>query len=701
VTPCYIFGTMNSNNNKISSESPVGDSSSTFDLSSGETTTELKEKTTKKPTTIPSESSSKNKDKNLHNDSSELFDSSDSWSPKPNKKGTKFNSTFNKKRKYVDGDSSDCSSSLSSNDLFDLDSMASSKKKSSSKKKLSSKKQSSSKKKSSSKKQSSSKKKSSSKKQPSVSSSRQSTKQTSTEITFDDIPDNIFYVKNHSAACSEVKPGRTRSGRHEQMGPFYFPRSNNRKYPDCTGVSSNCPGIMFFKNNFTGNQDLLKAFGDVDKRKEILAKKIEELFMSLENVYAYDEDKQLLRQVHPRQARERLEKSVERCYSQKKDKLSTQKNKFKCHTSQKKRASETSKAKVKQTKKPVLTASPVLEEQHTHVREFTKQQLLLYKHLSSTAPDDTPLAKLMGIEETSKADFEVDIDTYPKYSMIHSFIEPFTFNVYHGSHKGHEQTVHRSSMLQLKIDDQMFVLFHGNLIHGGAQSKKEGRWSFNFSQDVRFFAYIDKQFKVRSGSTVYKQHSDDAGCLPSFTKCLDFENNTRDTCDCPFCKKMYHEVVRKYPVSGKNIVVDLGEMYKIKCETTASACSKSDEPVLIVGDLDKFGWAVYRGLSKATTKQYTSYSLFEEVNRLIHYNAKNTWRNIEKGRLVYEVKEHKNIHLLDKVKDVRSYFEDILEHSVKKIRGFEQSIMPNYSIIRNDGFVPEQTVHRDYEPRLA
>ena len=73
-------------------------------------------------------------------------------------------------------------------------------------------------------------------------------------------------------------------------------------------------------------------------------------------------------------------------------------------------------------------------------------------------------------EHSHEANFETGVDKYPVYSVIHSMYESFNFHVYNGSHKCHNQLVHRSSMCTLKFpsDVGMFVLFHGNLVHNGA-----------------------------------------------------------------------------------------------------------------------------------------------------------------------------------------------------------------------------------------
>lgn len=653
---------MNLNNNKVSSDSST---SGVFSLSSStrspivprqsqDSTTESQEKTTRNQTTIPSEISSKTKDKNVHSDSSE------SWPLTSTKKRSALTSTSNNNGKHINSDLSDSSSSLSSDDLFNLESMTSSREKSR------------------------------------VSKSGPMKKQTKKERENIDIPVKTFYVKDHNEACTHVNRTNKGISKYKNKGPFYFPRKYNQKYPAITGVSATSEGLMFFKNNFTGNQELLKAFRDTKKREETFAQHVEKLFVSFDNVYEYDDDTNQLKQVHPRRAKNRLLNTVARCFSQKKTQLGLETQELKYD----KKLGESTKIKteVGSIKQVDLQDSIVSVEGFSHAVDPTLMQDLLYKDLTSTSSKNTRLTKLMGIEETcfKKATFEVDIETYPKYSMIHSLIEPFTFNVYHGSHLGHNQIVHRSSMLQLKIDDEMFVLFHGNLIHGGAQSKKERRWSFNYGQDVRLFAYIDKMFKVRGGSITYRQHSDNAGCSPSFSECAGFSTSSTGICECTFCAKMYKEVVRKYPVSGKNIVVDCFEMYKIKRRT--SAYSKSDEPILIVGDLDKFGWAVYKSQFSSLKKEHTKQNLYNEVNHLMYFNSKNIWRDIQKGRFVYEITVEKNIERLSQVRHMRQYFADILEYSLKKIPGFENSVYGNYSIIRNSGFVPEQSVHRDYEP---
>ena len=71
--------------------------------------------------------------------------------------------------------------------------------------------------------------------------------------------------------------------------------------------------------------------------------------------------------------------------------------------------------------------------------------------------------------------------------MIHNLYELFNLVVYNGSHKIPEgELTNRNSRVVLKFpaDINMFIIFHGNLVHNGAESKFGPNHTFYHAADL-------------------------------------------------------------------------------------------------------------------------------------------------------------------------------------------------------------------------
>ena len=91
---------------------------------------------------------------------------------------------------------------------------------------------------------------------------------------------------------------------------------------------------------------------------------------------------------------------------------------------------------------------------------------------------------------------EVFHDNWNQYSLIHNLYESFDLIVYNDSHKiPDKELTHRHSrvVLHFPSDINMFILFHGNLVHNGASSKFEPDDSMHYAADLRAFAYVNKK----------------------------------------------------------------------------------------------------------------------------------------------------------------------------------------------------------------
>ena len=330
-------------------------------------------------------------------------------------------------------------------------------------------------------------------------------------------------------------------------------------------------------------------------------------------------------------------------------------------------------------------------------------------------PDDSP-----------DAYFKVGTDDFEKFSMIHNFLEGFNFNVYNGSHLCHRQKLHRCTMCQLKFpaDPKFFVIFHGNLIHSGAKAKLEDSVnSFNYSQDVRLFAYIHRtgleknkdgeetsyeqseqldtrRSKRQKSGVVFNNHSTDAAVGVSYQKCHDFKavNNPTESHGCNVCDNAYEEIARNYPVTGKNICIDIKKCYEKVQNSKKSA--DHDSPLLVAGHLDKLGWAVYKGQEPGVKGLNLDIAQMKrEVHELIYIGPEKRWRNVSSGRMVYNIDEtlpsdKRNIPTTN----LRTFYDSVLD-TVRRVHFFENCIFHERYILRNKGRVPEQNPHRDYEAK--
>ena len=100
---------------------------------------------------------------------------------------------------------------------------------------------------------------------------------------------------------------------------------------------------------------------------------------------------------------------------------------------------------------------------------------------------------------------EVFHNDWNQYSLIHNLYESFDLIVYNESHIiPNKKFTHRNSrsVLHFPADINMFILFHGNLVHNGAASKFEPNESMNYAADLRAFAYVNKKSGLARNCTL-------------------------------------------------------------------------------------------------------------------------------------------------------------------------------------------------------
>ena len=507
-------------------------------------------------------------------------------------------------------------------------------------------------------------------------------------------------------------------------GKFIFPRQNNQNFPSHVEYTKQSPQYTVLPNNFSHNAAFMSKFVTIrkkDERMALITKHLQHLKLKLDNCYVYDDTKNKLVQISEDDANLKLFTMCQKRINH--YKLKTE------HTLAKHTSKHTSKPTSKPTSKAIV-ASRKDDKLFDDLLGFSKGMTLLQELLPMNLPGEKP----------DECFFPTEVSKFEVFSMIHNFVESFCFNVWSGSHKFHGNLIHKCSMVQLHVpaDKRFFILFHGNLIHSGAPAKLENEMkSFNYAQDVRFFSYIhrtgqgdanpedfahndrDKEggnsgystawsrrtkqnqevrrSKRQRNTTTFTNHSNDAAVGISIKKCNEFSSLTSTEATssqgCSTCDDMYRKIGNMYPVTTRNICLDIGKCYEYLLKKNTN--KKIDKaPLLVAGDLNELGWAVYTGMEHDGLYP----NMFAEVHDLIHLCPDNRWRNINSNRLVYNLDSHleKETHSTTAIK---SYYDEILNKCLRKVPLFEKCNMNERFILRNLGRVPEQNAHRDYEAK--
>ena len=307
---------------------------------------------------------------------------------------------------------------------------------------------------------------------------------------------------------------------------------------------------------------------------------------------------------------------------------------------------------------------------------------------------------------------------WPMYSMIHGLFESFDFVLYNGSHRViNNEIVHYNSRVVLKFPERvnMFIIFHGNLIHCGAASKYLSyKYSMNYGQDLRAFAYVDKFGKKKllkqtgmvtrnsfgSDDVERRDTHEDTITTTTYKACSKMKNvNSK----CDICDKYVNK-----ELTTNGYCIDLMKEYDNYLTKNKSG-SEYLEP--ICGNLDLYGWAVYEGLD---TKNHNIVgSLFQDCRDLI-YRPRSltgiTWNQIQNapkpeigsGRYQLKISNdflNGNENIYGKyLKSVIQFYKMFESECLNKIKSFEMSEIKEGHLLRNEGNLFEQKEHKDYEP---
>ena len=325
----------------------------------------------------------------------------------------------------------------------------------------------------------------------------------------------------------------------------------------------------------------------------------------------------------------------------------------------------------------------------------------------------------------------VDPNGTDHYSIIHSICEGFDLIVFDQSHKlKKDAVIHESLKIRLSFppSQNMFIIFNGHTAHCGAAAIEEPSiHSFAFQNSLRLFSYVSKSTVGTSSSGVNtrKGNRNKISDQESYKKVDKADVNVCK--DCELCrneitkmnkKSWYHfgtlgighhrldlnqcfNVETNYGKNLKNSSTDI----KIKKEKEGSIPPNKKQryddhsPILIAGGLEVHGWAVYVGVDVSSIKHF---GVINELEKTINkYGSKSKWKVIDKtSELTGQRKYLKFNEDIEKkganFANTNDYFQSI-QNLVRHIPNFENAVLKphSHSILRNDGNVSEQYVHRD------
>ena len=318
--------------------------------------------------------------------------------------------------------------------------------------------------------------------------------------------------------------------------------------------------------------------------------------------------------------------------------------------------------------------------------------------------------------DESKNETTISAD-WNMYSFIHTLYESWNFVLYNGSHMiKNDGYVHYKSRIVLEFpsDIPLLLVFHGNLIHSGAESKYgDTKFSMTYSPDVRAFAYVNRtgnQSSNRKGISTRSAYSsvdsrqvthEDSITTTTFKRCEKMYNNSNK---CTICDRYKNELVNDY-----GAIIDLKQAFnEYTTYPVSSDPNTAKKPV--IGDLKKHGWAVYYGLQ--TRHVDVVGTLFQDIRELLNrpktitgvswYDAQAEPKNENgSGRMKLKI----STEYLGNPSQANSYLQSIITffHKIEKevlqrIKGFEFSKIDEGHLLHNKKKIIEQKPHKDFEP---
>ena len=282
------------------------------------------------------------------------------------------------------------------------------------------------------------------------------------------------------------------------------------------------------------------------------------------------------------------------------------------------------------------------------------------------------------------------------FSMFHSLYQSFSIYLYNYSHKLEDnEKVHRCTKTKLTFPEfaNCILLIHGRLVHSGAESKEEGPLSFNWSHDVRMFAYLSTFTKDEKKREIYTNFSENNKVVrDTFTVCGK---------NCVHCKTINNTMCVNHDHFKE---VDVGEHIKQYSKNrkaiTVMSSHKQRAPTKILGDMKKLGWEVHTGVQFSLDKYQ---NLNAQIRGCVRGDGSAEWQGIGgTSRCAFKVdhllSDPTKKKIIDKMPLITTAYDDVHNIVLKKIPYLGRCVqMEGRSLLANMDQVDEQKPHRDFK----
>ena len=323
-----------------------------------------------------------------------------------------------------------------------------------------------------------------------------------------------------------------------------------------------------------------------------------------------------------------------------------------------------------------------------HVTIISPQRLKMYRY-------DTCYSLYNNLKEVNSICEENSDDQFSHYSMIHNFFEPFQLIVYSYSHRvsfnGENDLVHYCTRTTIEFPENMnvFILFHGFLVHSGAKARKESTnmFTLNYAKDARSFSYVDRFGNEKRNLDGISSHDDEITTTSRTNLCPMFYKET-----CPHCNKIYGTTKDNY-INNDDCKINVQDLY--------NKMDRRQQNKPICGNLSSLGWAIYNSIDMRNNNN--AMNDCNDIQRELHEMAygkgmSGKWNVIHAKRSELKIdNDLETITYRKHFKKTSEYLDKVFNEKVKKcIRGFENASLKSKSILMNMGPAEEQKAHSDY-----
>ena len=286
------------------------------------------------------------------------------------------------------------------------------------------------------------------------------------------------------------------------------------------------------------------------------------------------------------------------------------------------------------------------------------------------------------------------------YSIIHQFFNNTDIVLYNYSHliiaddPKHVPLLHTCSRVRIRLEanclTSFFIIFNSTLVHCGSESIVGNANEYYANPNPRMFSYV-----TRDGSALNK--------AKNVTNTID--KHSFSFCDVDNCK-VCQNIIQKGKFKNNELVLNAYDEYACRLcmkkadEKSSRKSSSHHSRYLVFGDLEKMGWAVYRGIQFSPSNRKECMFIQSNLRDIISYKHTQKWKSIQPGRKYIKVVSlEKNIASrkpdYSSVGDLISMHDKLELRLRNEIKGFENCKLYDSTVIINDGPCPLQFPHRD------